>query len=251
MFYFSDFFGKRVLKSTYIESCHFFTTRDFVLNCGSCTEMEDEVLKNIDFLVEKLETDRGKLYGCRQRHTSNVRYGEGEENFLEDTDGIVLSEKGSACFLNFADCVPIILHDKRNNIGSVVHAGWRGTASKIVQRAVIMMQKKGAKSQDISCAIGPAIGKCCYKVDKDVFDKITYGIDKAQMDKEGIVEYNTEEDKYFIDLKQVNRILLEQVSIKRIDVSEYCTSCFNEVFFSYRRENKNTARHSAVLKIEG
>ena len=251
MFYFDDFFGKKVLKSTLLDGCeHFFTTRDFVLHSGSCTDLESTALSNIEFLINNLNITKEKLYRCKQMHTANVEYASGNNNCYENTDGIILTSPNTATFLNFADCIPIILYDKQLNIGGVIHAGWRGTAEKIAKNAVNMMIKKGSNPKNISSAIGAGIGKCCFDVHKDVFDKIFSGIDISAAQEEGAYSYNEDTDKYFVDLKVVNKIILNQSSVTRIDISDYCTSCSNDVFFSYRKENGNTARHSAFLMIK-
>lgn len=252
MFYFDNFFGKKVLKSTLLEDCeHFFTTRDFVLHSGTREDLALESEKNVDFLVKNLNISKNNLYRCKQMHTSNVEFAGSETNFFENTDGIVLVKPETATFLNFADCIPIILYDSKLNIGSVVHAGWRGTASKIQQKAVKMMIEKGSKSENIKAAIGAGIGICCFDVNKDVFDKIFDGIDLKRAEKENLFKPSFEQDKYFVDLKAVNKILLNDVLVQQVDVSDYCTCCSSDVFFSYRKENGNTARHSAVLKIKG
>lgn len=251
MFYFDNFFGKKVLKSTLLDGCeHFFTTRDFILHCGTMDEFKDQASENVDFLIDKLNIEKENLYRCKQEHTANVRYAENEENFFDNTDGIVLTRPQSVCFLNFADCIPIILYDKKCNIGSVVHAGWRGTAAKIVQNAVKMMKEKGSEPQNISAAIGAGIGKCCFDVKEDVFYQIIESVGGLEKADKNIYSYCEQSGKYFVDLKLVNKILLNQSSVTSVDVSDYCTSCSNDVFFSYRKENGNTARHSAVLKIK-
>ena len=252
MFFFDDFYGKKVLKSTLLEGCeHFFTTRNFVLAEGSREDLRQEASENVDVLIEKLDISAEKLYCCHQMHTNNVAVANGEDNFFENTDGIVLTEKNTATFLNFADCIPIILFDDVKNIGAVVHAGWRGTAAKIQQKAVKLMTEKGSKPENIKAAIGAGIGKCCFDVNKDVYEKIFEGVNKNCLDYNNSYIYNEDTDKYFVDLKLVNKMLLNEVSVQQIDVSDYCTCCFNDVFFSYRKENGYTARHSAVLKIKG
>ena len=178
---------------------------------------------------------------------------DGDNNVFENTDGIILTKPNTATFLNFADCIPIILYDSKNNIGGVVHAGWRGTADKIQQNAVKKMIQKGSKPEYIKAAIGAGIGRCCFDVNDDVFDKIFNSID-IDIDiakKQGAFVQANEKGKFFVDLKLVNKILLNEVLVMQVDVSDYCTSCSNDVFFSYRKENGNTARHSAVLKIKG
>lgn len=253
MFYFADFFGKKVLKSTLLDDCeHFFTTRDFVLHCGSREDLQDTAVNNVDFLIKKANISEKQLYRCQQRHTSNIVVAESNgNNFFENTDGIVLTEKNTMTFLNFADCIPIILYDSVKNTGAVVHAGWRGTAGKIQQKAVAIMCQKGSKPQNIKAAIGAGIGLCCFDVKEDVFQQIMQDIDLDYAISVNAFKKSDEFGKFFIDLKKVNEILLNKVSVNQIDVADYCTSCSTDVFFSYRKENGNTARHSAVLKIRG
>lgn len=248
MFYFDTFHGKKVLKSTLLAGCeHFFTTRDFVLASGNREDLSKSASENVDFLLDKLNLTKDNLYRTKQTHSANVTIAEKGINLYEDTDGIILTEPDMLTFLNFADCTPIILYDRVLNIGGVIHAGWRGTASKIVKTAAEKMRELGSDAENIAAAIGPSIGKCCFCVDENVFLQITDGLDKKSAEK----TYNFDENsqKYYVDLKLVNKILLEQASVKKIDVTDYCTSCSNDVFFSYRKENGCTARHSAVLKI--
>lgn len=251
MFYFADFFGKKVLKSTLLEDCeHFFTTRDFVLHSGTREDLKDTAEKSVDFLINKINISKQNLYRCKQMHTANIEIADSDINFFDNTDGIILTKPNTAAFLNFADCIPIILFDGKINIGAVIHAGWRGTASKIPQIAVKKMLECGSNPENIKAAIGPGIGKCCFDVKEDVFEKIFDGIDKNTAEKEGAYLPSKESGKYFTDLKTVNKILLSEVSVHQVDITDYCTSCSNDVFFSYRKENGNTARHSAVLKIK-
>lgn len=248
MFYFDDFFGKKVLKSTLLEGCeHFFTTRDFPLFQGTREDLTAIAEKNVDFLIEKFDINKNSLYRCKQMHTANVEIADREENFFDNTDGIILTKPETATFLNFADCIPIILYDPIENTGGVVHAGWRGTAAKIQQRAVKILTEKGSKPENIRAAIGAGIGKCCFDVNEDVFLKIFDGVDETLA--KSAYSFDDKSGKYFVDLKEVNKILLNEMSVHKVDVSGYCTSCSNDVFFSYRKENGDTARHSAVLKI--
>lgn len=248
MFYFDEFHGKKVLKSTLLDNCeHFFTTRDFVLSCGNREDLAEAASENVDFLLNKLDLSKENLYRIVQTHSSNVVIADKNNHLYENTDGIILTEPDMITFLNFADCVPIILYDEVLNIGGVVHAGWRGTASKIVKNAVEKMAEKGSSPQNIKAAIGPAIGKCCFCVDENVYLQIIDGIEESLAGK--TYSYDVNLNKYFVDLKLMNKIILEQVSVQQVDVSDYCTSCSNDVFFSYRKENGYTARHSAVLKL--
>lgn len=252
MFYFDDFFGKKVLKSTLLNDCeHFFTTRDFILNFGTKKELLIETEKNIEFLAKNLGISKSRLYRCKQVHSANIEYGQGNNNFFENTDGIILTEPGTATFLNFADCIPLILYDSKNKTGGVIHAGWRGTALRIQQAAVKKLMAKGSNPKDIKVAIGAGIGKCCFDVNQDVFENIFKGIDISEAEKQGVFTFSKEYNKFFADLKLVNKMLLNEISVRQVDISGYCTSCSSDIFFSYRKEKGDTARHSAVLKIKG
>lgn len=98
--------------------------------------------------------------------------------------------------------------------------------------------------ENLIAVIGPAISMCCYNVGKDVFEKL-----KATVkDFEGLYEIRNGE--IFVDLKGINKRQLEECGVKKIDVCSYCTVCDNDMFFSYRKENATTNRHSAILKLK-
>ena len=147
--------------------------------------------------------------------------------------------------MNFADCTPVIIYDKKLNIGAVSHAGWRGTAGKISVLTVRkMVEEFGSKLTDLKAAIGPAISFCCYNVGEDVLEKLLSTISHT----EGVWENRNGE--YFVDLKEINRRQLNEAGVEQVDVCPYCTVCDNDMFFSYRKEQATTNRHSAVLKLK-
>ncbi len=244
MFYFDDFYGKKVLKSSLLADIDcFFTTRDFVLTSASRTDLEFEANQNRKFLTEKFGL-KG-IYTAKQTHSANVQIIKSEKYFYDDTDALISDVNNSLLILNFADCVPIILYSKKDNIGAVVHAGWRGTALKILKKTALKMSTElNVKLDNITALIGPSIGKCCFETDEDVFNKIVE--DKSQKKF-----YEKKANKYHIDLKLLNCSQLEEIGIKNIDICSYCTCCMSDIFFSYRKENGITARHSAVLRIKG
>lgn len=248
MFYFDDFFGKKVLKSTILKEVeHFFTTRDFILAAGELTEKQELAAQNREFLCEKLKIKPDKLITSKQIHSNNVEIIDLSTNIYDSCDGLITNIKDTALLLNFADCVPIILFDSVNNVASIVHAGWRGTANQIVKEATaLMISKMGSKPQNIKVAIGPAIGEFCFSVDEDVYHKL---IKKDLRENATVYHYDSKEDKYYIDLKNLNKLQLLDTGISEIDVCGYCTYCMSDIFFSYRKESGITARHSAVVKL--
>ncbi len=243
MFYFDDFYGKKILKSTKLKDFDcFFTTRNFVLTPSNRTDLEKEAEGNRIFLKNKLNCDN--IITAKQIHSSNISIVEQGKFHYEDTDALISDIPDSLMILNFADCVPIILYDKKNSIAAIVHAGWRGTEKEIAKKTSVLMQEKyGIKPEDITALIGPSIGKCCFETNEDVFDIIIKDKSKTEL-------YTREKDKYHIDLKLINKHQLTKTGIIDVDICDYCTCCMSDIFFSYRKENGITARHSAVVKIK-
>ena len=236
MFYFDDFHGKKILKSTLIKDVDaFFTTRDFVLTPSNRDDLINEAEKNRKFLEEKLNC---KITTCKQTHSDNIAIIEQNTYFYENTDAIITNKKNSLILLNFADCVPIILYSKEYKTGAVVHAGWRGTASEIIKKTI---KKMDVDTKTITALIGPAIGMCCFETAEDVYNQLV----KDKNDS----TYIKKNDKYFIDLKQINYNQLVESGVENIDICNYCTCCMSDIFFSYRKEKGVTARHSAIIKI--
>jgi YfiH family protein len=244
MFYFDDFFGKKVLKSSLLDGYDcFFTTREFVLTPSNRDDLIDVAYKNREFLKEKFNVKA--IHTTKQTHSSNIKIIDKNIDFYDDTDALISDVENSVLLLNFADCVPIILYSKKDNVASVVHAGWRGTASEILYKTVEKMHKEmNVLPENITALIGPAIGKCCFETAEDVFFQLVKDTSKKEL-------YEKKNDKYFIDLKLLNKYQLEKTGVQNIDMCDYCTCCVSDIFFSYRKENGITARHSAIVKIKG
>lgn len=242
MFYFDEINGKKILRSDLIKTEHFFTTRESFIKTKDpaltdITKTNKEDIKN--YLGVK------KLISPKQTHTSNIEIVQLGKEEYPDTDGLILTEKDIAIFLNFADCTPVIIYDNKQNIGALSHAGWRGTAGNIASKTVEKMVKEfSSNPENMTAAIGPAISMCCYNVGEEVFEQLKSTVKNFDN------LYEIRNRTIFVDLKGINKRQLEECGVKEIDVCPYCTVCDNDMFFSYRRENATTNRHSAVLKLK-
>ena len=242
MFYFDNFYGKKILKSTLLNDVDcFFTTREFPLTPANRNDLIEEAEKNRSLLKEKFKSE---IITAKQIHSANISIINDKKYFYEDTDALISNKNGSLLLMNFADCVPIILYSKKDNTGAIVHAGWRGTAQKIVSKTIQKMQNElNIEPKNITALIGPAINKCCFKTDEEVFNQLVEDKNETQFnEKRG--------QKYHIDLKLINSTQLINSGVVNIDICDYCTCCMSDIFFSYRKENGITARHNAVLKIK-
>ena len=240
MFYFDEIDGKKILKSDLIKNAQaFFTTREICI-CDKGVNDNTEVKNNVEIIQNYLKT---KLISPTQTHSANVNIAKGNKFDYPDTDGLILTKNDIAVFLNFADCTPLIFYDEKQNIGAVSHAGWRGTAQKIgVITAQRLINEFGSNPKDICVLIGPAICGDCYEVGANVYNKIMNNPHPNPL-PEG-------EGKFKVDLKEINAKQLADIGIEKIDICPYCTCCHNEYFFSHRKENGTTLRHSAVLKLK-
>ncbi len=242
MFYFDNFYGKKILKSSLLSDYDcFFTTREFVLTCADRMDLKEEANTNRQFLLDKLSA-KGFIT-AKQIHSDNIETVKEDKSFYDNTDALISSNPDSIMVLNYADCTPVILYSKKDNIAAVIHAGWRGTAKNIAKKTSLKMQKDfNIKPENIIALIGPAIGKCCFETNEDVFSQL--------VNSDSYDVYTKKGDKYYIDLKLLNKYQLENTGIKNIDICDYCTFCMSDIFFSYRKEKGVTARHSAVVKIK-
>ena len=239
MFYFDKISGKRVLKSDYL-SCleHFFTTRESVIKTKE-PNFKELVNQNRKIFCDYLNTT--ELIYPSQTHSANVSFAQTGKTIYPETDALILKNKEQAIFLNFADCTPVILYDKKQNIGAISHAGWRGTAQKIVPKTIETMN---SNPKDIIAVIGPAIGFCCYNVGVDVYEQLKTTVENF----DGLFEIRNGE--IFVNLKGINAQQLREAGVENTDICPYCTCCNNDLFFSYRKENGTTNRHSAIIKLK-
>lgn len=229
MFYIKQVEGKDVYYSDLIETEHFFTTRDLI------------VKDNIKLVSEYLNIESKNLIHPTQTHSGNVRIVEENEYNYNNTDALILTKKDMAIYLNFADCTPVIIYDYKNNIGAIAHAGWRGTAERIAQKTVLRMQKEfNTLPKNVVAAIGPCISFDEFETYPDAIKRLRASINKVKT-------------PYFkdnrVDLKGLNKEQLNEIGVFDVDICPYCTVKDNDKFFSYRKENKTTSRHSAVIKL--
>lgn len=228
--------GKVFYSDLIPELEHYFTTRESFLTS-----------ENRATLANYFGIDEVNLISPTQTHSSNIDIATIGKIYYPETDAIILTNKEQAVYLNFADCTPIILFDKKNNTGAIAHAGWRGTVACIAPKTAekILEMNRETEYRNIYAVIGPSISSCCYNVGEDVITSITKSVNNV----EGL--FYKKDDKVFVDLKEVNKRQLEELGIpsENIDICPYCTSCNSDLFFSYRKENGTTNRHNAIIKL--
>jgi len=164
-----------------------------------------------------------------------------------DYDAIVTNRTELAICVKTADCVPLFIVDRVKRVIAVVHAGWRGSALGIAGKAVRLLKDHYKSSpRDILAAIGPAIGSCCYEVDKTVADAFL-----KLDDYERFLSAGKKVGRWMLDLTEVNRrqLVASGVDKTSIDVADLCTVCHQDKFFSHRGSGGITGRQINFMMI--
>jgi polyphenol oxidase len=169
----------------------------------------------------------------KQTHSNLVLLAD-RPGVLGEGDALITNHPGLAIAIRTADCYPILLTDSKNKAIAAIHAGWRGTAALIVVKTLEKMKAAfETKPNDVSAAIGPGIGVCCYEVGEEVA-------------RQFLVEGRTH-----LDLASENRKQLEAAGVpsQNIEALGVCTFCDAERLFSYRREKEKAGRMTSFIEI--
>jgi polyphenol oxidase len=164
-------------------------------------------------------------------------------------DAIVTNRTNLAICIKTADCVPVFIVDKVKKVIAVVHAGWRGSALGISAKVIRVLQSQyQSHPADLLAAVGPSIGRCCYEVDAATADAF-----RGKNYSELILQQGKKKDKWMLDLAEANRRQLLEAGIPagNIEVSGYCTTCNQDMFFSHRGSGGITGRQVNFMMIKG
>jgi len=184
------------------------------------------------------------VYMPVQRHTDRVIILE-ENGGPEVADAVLTQKREVFIGICVADCVPVLLFDRRKIVAGAVHAGWRGTAAQILRKTIqAMFENYQSLPDDIMIALGPSIKGCCYEVDSEVRDAL-YGVagdGSSSGQKHG---------KYFVDLPSVNTLQAVSLGVpqKNIWVSDECTYCNHDKYHSYRYHKDHAGRQGGFIRI--
>lgn len=184
-------------------------------------------------------------------------------------DAVITSTANLLLSVQTADCVPILLVDPKKRAVAAIHAGWRGTLSRIAEKAVGRMQQEyGSKPGDLLAAIGPSIGPCCYEVGVELVTKFTaqfadaaeYFDEPRTGDEPNPIQWLNRKPpghqpppkNVHLDLRKANVSQLKAAGIRasKIYVSDLCTACNTDLLFSFRREGSLSGRLMAVVGLK-
>jgi YfiH family protein len=243
---------------------HCFSTRVGGVSCGqvkglnlgfSRPDARENVIANFERLCGAVGIDKKTLVFSHQVHGTTIRRvtredaGKGiwRDSDIRNTDGLITDEKEVTLTTFYADCVPLFFLDPIKRAIGLAHAGWKGTVAKIAQVTLSKMKEAfGSQPVDMLVGIGPSICRDCYEVDTPVIERL-----REDFENWRDVTVVLGKERYLLDLQLTNSMVLQKVGVreKNITGSGLCTRCCKELFYSYRREEKNTGSLAALLQL--
>lgn len=220
--------------------------------CGDKTET---IAQNRQALCQLLQIDNRCLLMPHQVHLTEIAtidsdfLGLDDDERLQRLEGVdaIMTDRACVCVgVSTADCIPVLLYDGVHHAVCAIHAGWRGTVSRIVEKAVkAMMETYGSQPDDIQAQIGPGISLDSFEVGDEVYDAFAQaGFDMAAISQK--------QAKWHINLPACNRLQLMAMGVKpdHISVSDICTYKTHDTFFSARRLGINSGRIFTAIMMK-
>ena len=212
-------------------------------------ESEENVRRNVDILAENLGFDTKNLVTTRQTHSDIVRVVTKKDHIdifhrdYPECDGLVTNDPGTALMIYTADCTPLLFHDPVTGAVGAAHAGWKGTVKAIGAKTVAAMAENfGCDPANIRAAIGPNIGFCHFETDADVPEALV-----AAFGPEAEAYIRRSGEKYYVNLEEINALILRRAGVKHIDISDSCTVCEHTRFWSHRYTKGQRGSQGAII----
>jgi polyphenol oxidase len=227
-----------------ISITHAFSTRLTQNNVQNKGGYEEE--KNRSLLCQTLNINPGKLILGKQVHGNKVAAVKGKMKRIM-ADALVTDQPGLALAVLTADCLPIIIIDKNRPSVGIAHAGRQGTLLRIAAHTLIeMIGLFKTNPRECLVGIGPGIGPCCYEIPEDLArpfqESFTYWREILRGKRAGF---------FILDLIKANQLQFIELGVKEKNIftTNLCTCCHPELFYSYRREKRESRRQLNLVMV--
>ncbi len=173
---------------------------------------------------------------------------------IDGYDALMTDLKGVCIGVSTADCIPVLVYDQRRHATAAIHAGWRGTVARIVEKTLLAMKASyGTEASDIVAVVGPGISLANFEVGQEVYDAFA----AASFEMDGIAKRfpckeNPQTEKWHIDLPLCNKLQLMHAGVRETNIvcSGICTYDNANDFFSARRLSINSGRIYTGIMIK-
>lgn len=195
-------------------------------------------------ILHRYLLDYGSAQTVKQVHGRRIVSVTEINNQVVVADGLYSSDPHLSVWVCSADCVPILLGDRRGGAVMAIHAGWRGTGAGILAEALQLLAQKGTQIEDLCIGLGPAISGAVYQVGAEVVSQVL-SIVKQPV---GVQPDLSTGDRYLLDLRAVQRQFFLEAGVPpgQIGIAPYCTYQQNHLFFSYRRQDYQKVQWAGI-----
>ena len=222
------------------------------LNCGlGSFDKKKNILKNIKIVCKRIGFPRKNLVLLHQIHSNKFSFIDGKYKLNKKrikADALITNVKNVAIGILTADCVPILIYDKKLKIVAGIHAGWKGAYKDIVYKVIFFLKKKGSLANNLYAAIGPCISEKNYEVQKDFKDRF------LKKNKKNSIFFKTRKNKTYFSLNNYVYKQLKEKGIKNIELINKDTFDKKNNFFSARRSTQNNendyGRNISIIMIK-
>ncbi|NLJ47986.1 MAG: peptidoglycan editing factor PgeF [Candidatus Atribacteria bacterium] len=222
---------------------HCFTTRQY--------ERDITTTQGQEYFLKSYQSEQTNFILPKQVNGFGIQVIKDKSSFLNNrqfvADAIITNQKNIWIGILVADCFPILIFEPSINVIAVIHAGWKGIDQNIHLKTLQhILGFINCSIKNLLIGIGPGIGSCCFEVGKEVSDKF---------EKRSIIStqfvHPVSKQKALVDLRGliVSDFVLAGVSPENIENMNYCTSCCSDLFYSYRKEGKNTGRMLLAARL--
>ena len=222
------------------------------LNCGvGSSDNKKNVLRNLKIVSKKIGCSEKKLILLHQVHSNKFSFIDEKYNFNNKkikADALITNLRNVAIGILTADCVPILIYDKKLKIIAAIHAGWKGVYKDIIYKVIVFLKKKGSNTNNLYAAIGPCIFEKNYEVQKDFKDRF------LKKNKKNSIFFKSRKNKTYFSLNNYVYNQLKEEEIKKIELINKNTFDKKNHFFSARRsiqDNENDyGRNISIIMIK-
>jgi len=235
------YFSKKFSEFNSIKHC-FFSKKGGVskniyssLNCGlGSNDEENNVLNNLAIVSKKMGVSRNNLLLMNQTHSNKVvTINKNNKNIQRiNADALITNVRNITISVLTADCVPILIYEKVNDIVACIHAGWRGSVNGIIKNTIDKIVNMG-KNNKIYVAVGPCISFKNYEVGKEFYDQFI-----KENKKNEIFFFHVNAEKFLFDLRKYVNFKIKEFDVEHVENIDFDTYVEKENFFSFRRSRQ-------------
>jgi len=235
------FYSKNLKKNNNIQHC-FFSKKNGVskgiyesLNCGiGSNDQKENVEKNLDIVSKKFNIKKSSLVLMHQTHSNKVEIITTGNNLERiKCDAMLTKNNEIALSVLTADCIPILIYEKRKGIIGCIHAGWKGAVNGIIENTLKKIEEMSGSTKQLVVSVGPCISQKNYEVKNDFYSEF---IKKSKNNDSFFLK--NEKKTFNFDLRGFVNKKFKDLGVLEIDNVVIDSFASESEYFSHRRAKK-------------